>query len=72
MFLNALKVYSMSIKRYLQESLQELHHVTWPTKQQAIKITTIVFIFMVVSAIILGVVDQLLAMGYKALLSLKK
>lgn len=62
----------MSIKRYFQESLQELHQVTWPTKNQAIRITIIVFIFMFVAAAVLGVVDELLAMGYKAMLSLTK
>jgi len=62
----------MSIKNYIQESLQELHHVTWPTKNQAIRITTIVFVFMLVSAVLLGFVDELLTIGYKAILSLSK
>jgi len=66
------KSINMSIKSYFQESLQELHHVTWPTKNQAIRITIIVFIFMLVAAAIIGIVDQLLAVGYKSMLSLTK
>ncbi len=62
----------MSIKKYFQDSMQELHHVTWPTKNQAIRITTIVFIFMLVAAALLGFVDQLLTVGYKSALSLIK
>jgi preprotein translocase subunit SecE len=59
------------IKKYLQESLQELHKVTWPTKKKAVRITTIVLIFMLISAVLLGVVDQVLTVGYKALLNIK-
>ena len=58
------------IKKYIRESIQELNNVTWPTRKQAIRITTIVFIFMITAAAILGVVDQLLAVGYKALLKI--
>ncbi len=59
------------LRQYFRECLEELHKVTWPTRQQAIQITTTVFIFMVVSAFALGVVDQVLALGYRTLLSLK-
>ncbi len=58
------------IKKYLRECFQDLHNVTWPTKKKAVRITTIVLIFMAASAIFLGVVDQILAVAYKALLSL--
>lgn len=58
------------IRKYIRESVQELNNVTWPTKKQAIRITTVVFIFMIVSAAILGLVDEILAVGYKALLSI--
>lgn len=49
------------LKKYLKESFAELHNVTWPTRKQGIRITTIVFIFMVISAAALGLVDQLFA-----------
>ena len=58
------------MKKYFQESLRELNNVTWPTKKQAIHITTIVFIFMMISAAILGIVDQIFSVGYKFLLSI--
>jgi len=60
-----------AIKIYIQESLQELNHVAWPTRKKAVRITTIVLIFMVASAVALGIVDQLLASGYKYLLSIR-
>jgi preprotein translocase SecE subunit len=59
------------IKKYLQESFQELNKVTWPTKKKAIRITTIVFIFMLIAAIVMGFIDQIFAVGYKALLKIK-
>jgi len=58
------------IIQYFKDSIQEFNNVTWPTRKQAIRISTIVFIFMVVSAIILGLVDMLLTTGYKMLISL--
>lgn len=61
----------MFLKQYFQESFQELHNVTWPTKRQAVKITVLVLIFMLVSAVVLGLVDELLAIGYQTLLNFK-
>ena len=59
------------MKQYIQDSIQELNHVTWPTRKQAIRITIIVLVFMLASAIFLGIVDQIFAVAYKAYLSLK-
>ncbi len=56
--------------KYIRESIAELHNVTWPTRKQGIRITTIVFIFMIVSAAVLGFLDQLFAWGIRALLAL--
>ena len=58
----------MSIKRYLQESFQDFHLVTWPTRKRAIRITIIVFIFTGVAAALLGFVDQLLSLLYQLFL----
>lgn len=58
------------IKNYIQGSFKELHNVTWPTQKQAIRITTIVLVFLVISAAVLGVVDQLLSYGYQQLLQI--
>lgn len=56
------------LKQYFRGAVHELNSVTWPTRKQAIRISIIVFVFMVVSAIVLGIVDQLLSVGYKSLL----
>ncbi len=56
------------IKQYFIGAIQEFNNVTWPTRRQAIRISTIVFIFMIISAIILGIVDYLLSAGYQSLL----
>lgn len=58
------------IRKYFRDSVKELNNVTWPTRDQAIRITKIVFVFMVVSAIVLGVIDFLLTEGFQRLLSL--
>lgn len=42
---------------YLKSSVEELNKVTWPTKNQAVKLTIIVFIFCLIMAGILGVLD---------------
>lgn len=57
------------IKKYLKESFAELHNVTWPTRKQGIRITIIVFVFMIVSAIFLGFFDQLFAWGIRLLIN---
>lgn len=58
------------IKKYLQESFADLNNVTWPTRKQAIRLTAIVFAFMIIAAAVLGVVDQLLAWGMRELIAL--
>ncbi len=58
--------------KYLRESFAELNNVTWPTRKRGIKITTIVFVFMLVSAAVLGVLDFLFSLGLKELLTLKQ
>jgi len=58
------------LKKYLKESFAELHNVTWPTRKRGIRITTVVFIFMVASAVVLGFVDQLFAWGIRTLMAL--
>lgn len=60
-----------TIRDYIQSALQELNHVTWPTKPQIIKISIIVVIFITVSAVVLGVVDFAFAEFFKTLLNLR-
>jgi len=60
-----------SIVNYLKSSYEELTKVTWPTKNQAIKLTIIVFVFSLAFASVLTLVDWLFSLGYAELLSLK-
>ena len=46
---------------YVNEALEELHHVRWPTRQQAIRLSAVVLGFTVASAAAFGIVDFLLS-----------
>lgn len=61
-----------AIINYFRSSIQEFNNITWPTRKQAVRISVIVLVFMAVSAAVLGATDQLLALGYQALLGLSK
>jgi len=58
------------ITDYFTGSWQELRKVTWPTKNQAIKLTAIVLGFCLFMALVLGLIDGLFSFGYKYLLTL--
>jgi len=58
------------LTQYFVDSFQELRKVTWPTKNQAIKLTAIVLGFCVFMAIVIGVIDGLFNFGYKYLISI--
>lgn len=62
------KARATSSGSYIQQSFQELRKVTWPTKQQAVRLTLLVLGFCLVATIILGVLDFSLNQGYRALL----
>jgi preprotein translocase SecE subunit len=55
---------------YFVNSFHELNKVTWPTKNQAIRLTAIVLGFCLVMAIVIGVVDGLFRAGYTYLLTI--
>ncbi|MBI5421714.1 preprotein translocase subunit SecE [Candidatus Peregrinibacteria bacterium] len=61
-----------TITRYFKDSIAEFNNITWPTRNQAVRISVIVLAFMAVSAIALGALDQVLVLGYQALLKLPK
>lgn len=60
-----------AISNYFKASLEELTQVTWPTKNQAIRLTIIVLIFCLLFAVFLGVVDYLFNEVYQFLLTQK-
>ena len=46
-----------TITTYIRESLEELRQVRWPTQHQAIRLTTIVIVFIVITSAFFGLVD---------------
>lgn len=45
------------IQRFWRETIGELRKVTWPTPEEAWKMTRLVLVVMVIMAMILGVLD---------------
>ncbi|MBU0766165.1 preprotein translocase subunit SecE [Patescibacteria group bacterium] len=58
------------VTNYVNEALEELHHVRWPTRQQAIRLSIIVIIFCAITSMVFGIVDFGLSRIVKILLSL--
>lgn len=46
-----------AISTFLRESLTELHQVRWPTQRQAIRLTIITVVFIIVTSLFFGVID---------------
>lgn len=59
-----------SMMAYIHDSLEELRHVRWPTRQQAVRFSSIVLIFTAAAAGIFGLVDFGLTELLQFLLSL--
>lgn len=55
---------------YINDALEELRHVRWPTRQQAVRFSIIVLAFTAVCAVIFGIADFLLTEGLEYLISL--
>lgn len=48
-----------AITRYVRETTGELRKVSWPTRREALQLTTIVVGVMVAMALLLGLVDRI-------------
>ncbi len=48
------------VTQYVKDSFQELNKVTWPTKNQAVRLTGIVLGFTITAALFIAAVDYLL------------
>ncbi len=46
------------MKQFLDESRQEFKRVNWPTMSETIRLTTIVIVFALFIALVLGVLDS--------------
>lgn len=54
---------------YFKESFNELHKVTWPTRNQAVRITIIVLAFSLVVALFIGLLDLVFSFVFDFLVS---
>lgn len=45
------------IQKWWRETVGELRKVTWPTKEEALKMTKIVIVVVILTALFLGIVD---------------
>ncbi len=53
---------------FAQESIEETKRVVWPTRKETLQTTGVVFVFVVIMAIFLGVLDSGLAWLFKVFL----
>lgn len=58
-----------AITTYINEALEELRHVRWPTRHQAIRFSVIVIVFVFVSGAVFGAIDFGLSKLVEALLN---
>jgi preprotein translocase subunit SecE len=57
------------ITRFVNETIGELRKVSWPTREEALRLTAIVLAVLIASSIFLGVIDMLLTKLFRALLA---
>ncbi|MBX3045359.1 MAG: preprotein translocase subunit SecE [Anaerolineales bacterium] len=57
-----------AIQRWFRETTAELRKVSWPTRPEALALTRIVIIVMIIMAIILGGLDTLFGSFFRWLL----
>ncbi|HVO29008.1 MAG TPA: preprotein translocase subunit SecE [Candidatus Paceibacterota bacterium] len=53
------------IKNFFEEARQEIRHVNWPTRAEAIRLTTIVIVISLGLAVFLGAFDWLFTNAIK-------
>lgn len=58
-----------SIKRWYRETRAELSKVSWPTREEGLRLTAIVLVVTVVSALAIFGVDSLFSMVVRFLIS---
>ncbi|MFN8484030.1 MAG: preprotein translocase subunit SecE [Anaerolineae bacterium] len=55
-------------RRYLEQTRSELRKVVWPTRDEAVNLTVMVVVVLIVMAVILGVVDAAFTTLFRGLL----
>jgi len=58
-----------NVQRFFQETIGELRKVSWPTRQEAIRLTEIVLLVIGVMSIILGGLDWVYAKFFGVILA---
>lgn len=53
------------LSNYFSETMEEMKHVSWPTKNQTLMFTMLVILISVVVAAYLGLFDYLFSLGLK-------
>ena len=58
------------VTRYLRETLAELKKVTWPARPDALRLTALVLVVVIISSLVLGSLDYIFAQVVRFLISL--
>ncbi len=58
-----------TVQRFFRETIGELRKVNWPTRQEAISLTQVVLVVIVVMTVLLGVLDFLFSRFFALLLA---
>jgi preprotein translocase subunit SecE len=53
------------IKSFFADARQEFRHVNWPTRKEAVRLTTVVIVLSLLIAVFLGAFDYLFSLGLK-------
>ena len=56
------------LSNYFAETMEEMKHVSWPTKNQTIMFTILVILISVAVAAYLGLFDYLFSLGLKGII----
>jgi preprotein translocase subunit SecE len=57
-----------ALVEYFQESFMEMKKVTWPTRNQAVRLTLLVLGFCFGAAIVIGAMDAIFSFGHQKLI----
>ncbi len=57
------------IARFFSETVGELRKVSWPTRDEALRLTAIVMVVLIASALFLGAIDALLTEFFRLILT---
>ncbi len=67
--MNFFQRFWFKIQRFYQETVSELKKVSWPTRREAIRLTWIVIMVIIIMAIVLGGLDFIYSKFFAVILS---